>query len=303
MLSWATLFLGIAATLPAAMLIRLAAEASPLVIGAYRLGIASAVVLPLALFTAPREVGALRRGELGLLLASGVCLALHFAFWITSLTYTSVASSVVLVTTTPLLLALLPVRWRGDPLTWQAVLGILLALAGTGAIAYADAGYAGGALLGDGLALLGAAAMAGHRLLGRRLLGRMSLRIYVAAIYPVAGIVLLAGALTSGEPLAGFSPATYGALALLALLPQLVGHSTLNWALRRLSAVAVSAAVMAEPVGAAALAALFLGELPSWGVVIGGIAVLAGVYLTLVAERADRRITAPNAILKETSGL
>ena len=286
MLAWTVLFIGVAATFPAASLVRLAGEAAPLVIGAYRLSIASAVVVPLGLLRGSRARLALSKQDAGLLLLSGVCLALHFAFWITSLSYTSVASSVVLVTTTPLMLALVPRRWRGDSITWRSVAGIAVALVGTAVIAYADAGYAEGALLGDGLALLGAAAMAGHWLLGRSLLVRTPLQVYVAITYPMAAVVLLAGAVAVSAPLTGFSGQTYGAILLLALLPQLVGHSSANWALRRLSAAAVSTAFMAEPVGAAIVAVLLLGELPPVGVVVGGAAVLVGISLVVRGERA-----------------
>lgn len=286
MRSWLVLFIGVAAICPAALLIRVAnAEAAPLVIGAYRLSIASLLVVPVALLTAHREVDALQRDTAGPLLASGVCLALHFAFWITSLSYTSIASSVVLVTTTPLMLAALPRRWSGDPVSLRTVMGIVIALGGTGAIAYADAGAGQHGLLGDALALLGAAAMAGHRVLGRRLLPQMSVLPYIAVTYPTVAILLLVSALASGAALAGFSAQTYGAIALLALGPQIVGHTLNNWSLQRLSAVAVSTAVMVEPLGASALAALFLDEWPSVWVGMGGVAVLAGVVLVVAAER------------------
>ena len=216
-------------------------------------------------------------------------LALHFAFWIASLRYTSVTSSVVLVTTTPLMVAMLPSRWTGDSISRRTVLGILIALLGITLIAFGDAGAGPGTLWGDGLALLGAAAMAGNWVVGRRLMRQLPLPAYISVIYPVAALVLLAAAAVSGGPFTGFAPATYAALVMLALLPQVIGHSTLNWALSRLGAVAVSTAVMGEPVGATLLVLLFLGEAPGWSQVGGGAVVLAGVYLALGSHSADQR--------------
>ncbi len=281
------LILSVAAISPAALLIRVAnVEASPLVIGAYRLSIASLIVVPVALVTAHDKLDALRRDDLRLLVVSGVCLALHFAFWITSLSYTSVASSVVLVTTTPLILARMPRRWSSDAVTRRTIIGIAIALVGTAIIAYADAGTGQHGLLGDALALLGAAAMAGHRVIGRQLMPKMSLMPYVAVTYPVAAMVLFTGAAASGATLAGFSTQAWGAIVLLALGPQIIGHSAANWSLQRLSAVAVSTAIMAEPIGASVLAAVFLAEWPGVWVIVGGIAVLVGVLITVSEERA-----------------
>lgn len=288
MRSWLILFISVAAISPAALLIRVAnVDASPLVIGAYRLSIAALIVVPAALVTSHKSLDALRRDDLWLLLISGVCLALHLAFWITSLSYTSIASSVVLVTTTPLMLAVLPRRWTSDVVTRRTIAGIAVALVGTAVIAYADAGTGQHRLFGDALALLGAAAMAGHRVLGRRLMSEMPLMPYVAVTYPVAAVVLLAGAVASGAALSGFSTQTYGAVALLALGPQIIGHSAANWSLQRMSAVAVSTAIMAEPVGASILAAIFLAEFPGVWVIVGGVAVLAGIALTVGAERPN----------------
>ena len=141
--------------------------------------------------------------------------------------------------------------------------------------------------LGDGLALIGALFMVGHRLTGRRLL-RSGLRpiTYLALVYPFAGALLVVTALAAGQPVVGFSPHTYAALGALGLVPQLIGHSAFNWALSRVSAVAVSTAVTGEPIGATLLALIFLNEIPPATTLAGAVLTLTGTYLVLREERA-----------------
>jgi len=261
------------------------------VIGAYRLAIASLVVVPAALVLEHRRSPLWARARVPVLQAraaiiSGLFLALHLGAWITSLSYTSIASSTVLVTTTPVMLTLLPARWRGDPLAPLAVVGVLAAFAGGAMIALGDAGIDPGMAFGDALALLGAAAMVGHRITGRQLMrDGLPPLTFLAIIYPVAALSLVAVALPLGQPLAGFSAETYTALIALGLGPQLIGHSALNWALTRLSAVSVATAVTGgEPVGATLLGILFLREIPTITQTLGGVLVLGGTYLVLREE-------------------
>lgn len=282
------LALGVAAVSSAAVIIRLAGEAPALVIGAYRLTIASLVVLPAALLFKHRDLEAYEKSSITIALLSGAFLALHFAFWVTSLDYTSVASSVVLVTTSPLMIAPLS-RWlTGDAVSRRTVFGILLALIGVGTIAFGAGRPEFGGLAGDGLALLGAAAMTGHRITGRRLRCSVSVMAFISVSYPVAAVLLMMAAGVSGSAFSGFAPATYWWLLLLGLLPQVLGHSLLNWSLGHLSAVIVSTAVMAEPVGATVLAYLVLSEAPGLHELVGGAIVLAGVYLAVGGEKNGR---------------
>lgn len=220
-------------------------------------------------------------GDLGLALASGLLLALHFALWITSLQYTTVASSVVLVTTTPLFVGLAS-HWMGEEkLAPRTLWGIALSVAGGAVIGWGDLGLSPRAALGDLLALMGAMAVAGHLLVGRRLRARLSLVPYVTSVYSLAAVALLAAALGTGQALTGYSPKTYAMFLLLALVPQLLGHSSLNWALRYVSATSVAIAVLGEPVGATLLAYFILGETPSAPEMAGGALVLVGIYVAL----------------------
>ncbi len=283
---WLSLSVGIVAISFASILIRFAqAEGVPtLSIAAWRLVVASSVLLPYAWLTSRDEIRSLTRREVGLLAASGVFLGLHFATWIGSLGYTSVASSVVLVSMGPLFVGLGSWVFLGERPSRLMALGIGLAAVGSIVISAGDLGRGRDQLLGDLLALSGAIMVAGYLMIGRKVRARRSLMAYVALVYGVAMVTVLGIVLLSGRPLFGFSPAGYGWLVTLGLAPQLVGHSTLNWALRHLSATYVSIVTLAEPIGSGLLAFLLLDEAITPFVVVGGGLVLTGIY---VASRAE----------------
>ena len=269
-----------AAVSSAAGLIRLA-EAPALTVAAYRMALASAVVVPLALLTERRARAALAGREWVLLGASALFLALHFAFWIASLSYTSVASSVVIVTANPLFVALASAVLLKEGVSPRVLLGVGLGLGGGVLIGWGD--WRGGreAFLGDGLALLGSLAATGYYVVGRRLRPRLPLLAYIAPVYGMAALLLVGASLVGGVPLAGFGARTYVFLALVGLVPQVIGHSALNWALGHLAAPLVAVAVMAEPVVATLLAWLVLAEAPPGMTLAGGALILAGVFLAL----------------------
>ena len=278
------LALGVVAVSFAAILIRWA-EAPALVVGAYRLGIASAIVLPLAGMRSRAEWARLAAGTWLLLGASGVFLGLHFALWIASLSHTSVASSVIFVTTSPLFVAAVSHLLRIDRVSRRTAIGIAVAAAGGILIGSGDLSLSGGALWGDLLALGGAAMAAGYLLIGRRLRRGLSNLAYVAPVYAVAALLNLGLAALAGLSFGGYAGVAYLIFLLLALGPQLVGHSSINWALGHLSAPFVSVAILGEPVGATLLAYLLLGETPAPGTLAGGALILAGVYLASRGER------------------
>ena len=281
------LALGIAAVSSGSIFSRFAqADAPSLAIAAFRLSMATLFLLPVAWLRYRRELRGLTAREWRWLLASGLFLAVHFATWITSLEYTSVASSVALVSTSPLWVALFAwFVWR-EPLKPALLAGLGLALAGSVVISLAEAQAAISSrpLLGNLLALVGAIAVSGYWLIGRRLRRHLPLVPYVTVVYGAAALLLLAAALSFRQPLVGFKPATYGWFLLLALLPQLLGHSSFNWALGHLGAAYVAVATLGEPIGAAILALLFLGEVPSPLKAAAAALILAGIFLAL-----DRR--------------
>ena len=277
---YAGLALGVSAVSSAAVLIRLA-DAPALTIAAYRLVLASIVVVPIGLFTDWSALRLLTLKQWGLAAVSAACLAAHFAFWITSLEHTSVASSVIIVTANPILVAIgarLLLREAASP---SVMVGIGMALLGGLVITVGDWDLGDRRLYGDFLAFLGAVAVAGYYIAGRSLRERLSLFGYIAPVYGGAAVILLVVVMVTGTAMSGFSLETYGYLALVGVLPQLVGHSSLNWSLGYLPATLVATAVMAEPVGATLLAWVVLDETPPVATVAGGALVLSGVHVAL----------------------
>jgi drug/metabolite transporter (DMT)-like permease len=219
---------------------------------------------------------------------AGVFLALHFATWITSLEYTSVASSVVLVQTTPLMVAALSPLLLGERISRYLLVGVLVASLGSLIVGISDACgldgclplneiFRGTAILGDLLALAGAAAGAGYVIVGRRVRRSVSLVPYIGIAYGAAALVLIAAALFEGAPLFGFEPSTYLWLILLAVFPQLVAHTSYNWALGYVAAAVVSLVLLAEPVASGILALVILDETPTLLRLVGGALILIGI--------------------------
>ena len=277
------LVVGVLAVSWSAVLVRLADDTPKLAIAFYRVALAAAVLVPIALVRHGEELRATTPAQRRLAALSGAFLAAHFATWIPSLTYTSVAASSVLVTTQPLWVALFG-RAIGERPPPRAFAGIAVAFAGTLVIAAADLGGAGHALLGDALAVAGAIFGAAYVLAGRRLRRSVSVIPYAAASYGTASVVLGVVLLVSGTPFAGYEPKVWMLFALITIGPQFLGHTVFNYLLGDLEASVVAIAIMAEPVGASLLALVVLGEVPSVAAVAGGALILAGVYLGIAAS-------------------
>jgi drug/metabolite transporter (DMT)-like permease len=287
--------MGILAVSSASIFIRFAQEDAPsIVIAAFRLTIASLVLSPIAWLRHRAELRALNRRDLLLGLLSGFFLAVHFATWITSLEYTSVASSVVIVTTTPLWVALLSPLVLRESIGRAVAIGLMLSLAGGVIVALnevctltgeqfscsnGEAFFQSTSALGNTLALLGAFSAAGYLVIGRNLRKKLSLIPYIFVVYGIAALVLLATMFAFGEAPVGYPPITYMWFLLLALVPQLLGHSSFNWALGYLPASFVSISLLGEPIGTIILAYLLLQESPAPLELIGAILILLGIYI------------------------
>jgi drug/metabolite transporter (DMT)-like permease len=276
--------LGIVAVSFGAIFVRSASDAPPLAIAAWRLGLASVLLGPLVLLRATRPFPRMRKKDLVYSVGSGVALALHFILWITSLRYTSVSSSVLFVTTHPIFVAVGSHFVLKERVGRRLAVGIALAVLGGAVIGIGDLRIGGDALHGDLLALGGGLAAAVYFLIGRRVRRSASLIHYVAVTYGTAAVVVLMACAVARCPLVGFSSMTYLFLVLLALVPQLIGHSTFNWALKHLPASKISVMILGEPIGAAILAMLFFNEVPRWLNGIGAVTILIGIYLTLHGE-------------------
>jgi drug/metabolite transporter (DMT)-like permease len=261
----------------AAIFIRLA-DAPAIAIAFWRCVLGAAVLLPFALVRGdhfPRG-RALYAG-----LASGVALGAHFGFWISSLDYTSVAASVVLVSTQPVFVAVLAYLVFGERTTPVSFAGILVALVGTAVIAL-DRTVGSAALLGNVLALVGAVTVAVYVLIGRSSrTGGVGVLPYSVVVYAAAAAILLPAALAFDVALWGYSGETWFWLAAITLGPQLMGHTVFNWALRYVEASVISGTILAEPVASALLAWLILSERPGLLTLFGGAVVLLGLYYLL----------------------
>jgi drug/metabolite transporter (DMT)-like permease len=296
------LLAGISAASTAAIFIRFAQhEGVPsIVIAAARLTMASLILAPFALFRYRSDLRQLSRREWILALLSGFFLALHFATWITSLEYTTVASSVVLVSTTPLWVAILAPIVLRERLGASAVAGLILAMTGGVIVGLSDscvwqAGkmscpplrtfFGGTTFLGDLLALLGAWMAAGYMLVGRKLRARMKLVPYIFIVYGMAALVLMGIMLGMRESPLELPPLAYLWFALLALVPQLFGHSIFNWSLKYLPASFVSITLLGEPIGSTILAYFIFQETPGWVKIGGAVLILAGIWLAARIEK------------------
>ena len=255
-------------------------------IAACRLVIASVIMAPIALYQSRSELAALTRRDLMLAVLSGFFLALHFASWISSLAYTSVASSAVLVSTTPLWVAVLSPFTLREPITRWQIVGMLIALAGGTVIGLSDSGGGPGnsSLLGDLLALAGAMLAASYILIGRSLRKKMSVISYTFLVYGAAAVMLVVFMFGAGYSPTGYPEIVYLWFLLLALVPQLMGHSSINWALGYLSAASVSTVLLGEPIGSTILAVILLHETPGVVKVLGAVLILAGIYAVARVE-------------------
>ena len=298
------IFIAILAVSTASIFIRAAQENAPsLVIAAVRLALASLALAPFALSRHHEEIRSLTRRDWALATLAGLFLSVHFATWITSLEYTTIVSSVVLVSTGPLWVALLspiflketPTRWVWIGMTLALMGGIIVGLGDSCVTTLSEANtvegqiiscppladlLAGSAFLGNFLALLGAWTVAGYLMIGRNLRAKISLVPYIFIVYSVAAIALIIYTLAASETPFGYPPITYLWMLCLALVPQLIGHSTYNWALRYMPASLVSITTLGEPIGSAILAFFLLGETPTALTLLGGTFILVGIYLS-----------------------
>lgn len=301
------LFIAILAVSTASIFIRQAQNDAPsIVIAAVRLTLASIFLAPFAIRGHWNEIRIIPGADWVKLIISGIFLSIHFATWITSLEYTTVLSSVALVSTGPLWVALLsPAFLKEFPSRWVWV-GMGFAITGGIIIGIGDfctmpnqtiqcpsltSMAAGPTLLGNALALIGAISVAVYLMIGRNLRARINLVPYIFLVYGIAALALIIFMLINGADPFHLPRAAYFWMLCLAAIPQLIGHSSYNWALRYMPASLVAVTTLGEPVGSAILALFFLGETPSPVNLIGGVLILAGIYLSTRKSTFDTSIS------------
>lgn len=302
---------GIIAISTAAIFIKLSHDAQPVVIAAARMVLATLCLVPPAIAAHRRKALALPRKHVRAVIFAGLFLGLHFYFWVASLQHTSVLSSVVLVTTNPIFVGIASFVFLKEKLHRHLIIAITMAVVGGTLIGLSDAAgpaeettsiqpVAGaepissdaaqaratakpGALYGNFLSLAGAVMASCYLLIGRRVRAEVELLPYVLPVYGVAALLLVAISLVQGTTVLGLNRATYVYLILLALVPQLIGHTSLNYALRHLPATLVAVCILGEPIGATLFAYFFLGEEIRLMQGVGGGIILLGIF---VASRA-----------------
>lgn len=223
--------------------------------------------------------------ERRLIVASGLLLGAHFAAWIPSISYTTVASSVALVATQPVWAALIA-RCRGEHVDRQVWVGIAIALAGVVVLSGVDLSISARALFGDALALVGGMLAAAYVTVGAEVRRTVDTAVYTTGCYAVAAGALLGLCLMTGQPLWGYGVATWVAIVALVLGPQLLGHTLVNRVLRTITPTAVSVAILFEVIGASLIAVVAFGETPPLAAAPAGLLILAGI---IVVIRSGRR--------------
>ena len=265
-------------------------------IALYRLGLASLILVPFVLANRASLLPLTRKEVLGMM-GVGAILATHFTLWIGSLKLegvsVSVASSVILVTSHPLLVGLLSHFVLRERLNSWMALGIGLGFSGVVVIAFADSTARSASLVGDLLAFLGGVAAGFYFLAGRRLRQRIPLLAYAFVVYVTATGVLLLYTLILRESLVpvGNVPRELGLFLAMAMIPQIGGHTLYNWSLRWVPAPIVSLSLVGEPIGSSLLAWALLQQVPGIAIGIGGALALAGIYLTAMGQGNRARET------------
>jgi drug/metabolite transporter (DMT)-like permease len=274
---------GVLAVSTGAIFARLA-DAPALVIAAYRVGLATLVLVPFTWWKTRIELKSLNRRDFKLAMVSGLFLAFHFATWISSLDYTSVTNSVVLVNTNPLWVGLFTPFITRERIRAGVLASIIISVAGGIIIGAGDFASGGKAIWGDCLALIGSISAAFYLLLGRNLRQKLSLLAYVFVCYGCAAVILWTLVIALNLQITGFNPKTLKALWAMAIVTQLIGHTSYNWALKWFSAGLIAVSLLGEPVGSTILAYLIFDEGLTWSKVVGGTLILSAIYIAGVSE-------------------
>ncbi|WP_432834698.1 DMT family transporter [Dactylosporangium sp. CA-092794] len=282
------------------------AAAPALAIAFWRNALGAAALAPVALTRRRLEARELLRAgagrrTLGVTLLSGAFLAVHFGTWVPSAKLTSVAMSVALVSTVPVWTALIGAA-RGIRVAGSTWAGIAIAMAGVALATGADPDLSGRALLGDALALAGGIASAVYTLLGERARASIATTTYASICYSVCAVLLLIGCLVAKAELWGYPRQTVIAIAGLTLGPQLLGHTLVNYALRRVSATTVAVLLLLEVPGALVIAWLLLGQLPAARTLPGIAVLLAGVAVVVLGGRRRQPTNGGTVISPEAIG-
>lgn len=278
------IFIGVISVSLSAIFVKLAnAEAG--VIAFYRMLFSVLIMAPLFFWKYTNEVKQLRRRDWLFSSVAGIFLAFHFILWFESLNYTSVASSTVLVTLQPLFAFVGTYFFFKESITLKTILAGVIAIVGSILISWGDFKLSGTAFYGDMLALIACALVTAYFLFGQDVRKRLSLVTYTMLVYAVSTITLFLYVLIKGESFGPYPTMDWIWFILLAIVPNLLGHTLFNWSIKYVSTNVVSIAILFEPIGAAILALFIFKEYLIATQIIGGLIVIVGILLFVVDEK------------------
>ena len=276
--------IGVVSVSSSAIFVKLS-TAEPAVIAFYRLLFSVLLMLPVFLLKYRMEIKKIKKRDWILTSAAGIFLAFHFILWFESLNYTSVASSTVLVTLQPIFAFAGAYFFYKERFSVKAILSGVVAVLGSLLISWGDFRVSGLALIGDMLALIACGFITAYLLLGQTVRKRLSSITYTFVVYSASTITLFIYAWTAGNSFGPYPSSDWLYFLLLAVFPNLLGHSLFNWSLRWVSTTTISMAILLEPIGAALLAYWILGETIQWTQTVGGAIILASLMIFLRDEQ------------------
>ncbi len=283
------IMIGVISVALSAIFVKLA-TADAGVIAFYRMLFSVLLMLPIFFYRYRNEVLWLQRKDWLYSTIAGIFLAFHFIFWFESLNYTSVASSTVLVTLQPLFAFVGTYFFFKEKLSLKTILSAVIAICGSVIISWGDFKLSGTAFFGDILALIGCALITAYLLFGQDVRKRLSLITYTFIVYSISTITLFFYVLLKGESFGPYEGSDWFWFFMLALIPNLLGHTLFNWSLKWVSTNVISIAILFEPVGASVLAYYIFHETLSATQIAGGLIVIGGILLFIIDGKLLRKI-------------
>jgi len=282
---------GVISVSTSAVLVKLAYPAPAGIIALYRLSLAVLIMAPYVYVKHRNEFKNIIKKDWLLSILAGVFLAFHFILWFESLNYTSVASSVVLVTLQPIFAFLGTYLFFKERFSPGAIISLIIAVFGSVIISWGDFQISGMALFGDILALIGAVMVTVYFLMGQQVRKRLSLIPYTFVVYGISSITLIIYNMVLGNAFFGYPGTHWLVFLALAIFPTFFGHTLFNWALKWLSTSTISMGIVLEPVGASILAYIILNEHISWSQWLGGTIVIFGLFLFIMSTTRKPQVT------------
>ncbi|WP_079418287.1 DMT family transporter [Paenibacillus ferrarius] len=246
------------------------------VAGMYRLFISVIILLPFIPWKMFRSLD-MNKKDWSIVILAGLFLGLHFLFWMESLVYTSVASSMVLLSLQPLFVMIGSYFLFKEQANLFTVFCLVAALFGSILIAWGDIGISKEALIGDGLSLIGTIFVSAYLLAGQKVSRKMDANVYSIFVFFIGGIVMLIYNLFNNYSLVEYNSSEWTYFLLLAIIPTIFGQCIFNLLLKSIGATTVSVGIIGEPVLAIILAYLLLGEKISLFQFLGGMMTLFGM--------------------------